>query len=94
MVVLIYWQRLTQNNCIFLHVQKLSVLYWSLFKFMEVTAVGWLNNCFQQCLFSEVKLYKTILSALGSELTFLWTESLCSVLLSGRQQPTGGFFLI
>lgn len=26
---------------------------WSLFNLVEVTAVGWLNNCLQQCLFSE-----------------------------------------
>lgn len=52
---------------------------------MEVTVVGWLNNCFQQCLFSEVKLYETILNALGSELTVLWTESFCSVLLKAEK---------
>lgn len=52
---------------------------------MEVTVVGWLNNCFQQRLFSEVKLYETILNALGSELTVLWTESLCSVLLKAEK---------
>lgn len=48
---------------------------------MEVTVVGWLNNGFQQCLFSEVKLYETILNAQGSELTVGWMGSLCSVLL-------------
>lgn len=48
---------------------------------MEVTVVGWLNNGFQQCLFSEVKLYETISNAQRSELAVSWMGSLCSVLL-------------
>jgi len=52
---------------------------------MEMTVVGRLNNCFQQCLFLEVKLYETVLNALGSELTGLWAESLCSVLLRAEK---------
>lgn len=73
------------NNWIFLHLQKLSVLYWSLFIFMEVTVVGWLNNGFQQCLFSEVKLYETISNAQPSQLAVSWTGSLCSVLLKAGE---------
>ncbi|KAK2543007.1 hypothetical protein Q9966_003278 [Columba livia] len=33
----------------------------------------------------EVKLYETILNALGSELTVSWTETLCSVLLKAEK---------
>ncbi|KAK2523637.1 hypothetical protein Q9233_009977 [Columba guinea] len=33
----------------------------------------------------EVKLYETVLNALGSELTVSWTETLCSVLLKAEK---------